>query len=556
MLESISIKNLAIVESLNIDFNKKMNVITGETGAGKSIIVKAINLIYGIRADISWIRQGANKAEINAVFITSCNKNLNAFLNNQDIEVTQECLLRRIITTDGRSRCYINGVPVSLAIMKEAGYYLMDIHGQNESYLLLQPQRQRSILDNFAQITPEIKELNLIVKEYHSLKNDIQNIKQNKDVLLAKKELLDHQLKELLEAKLEQEEIDNIEQKHKTFSQYGLLLERVSEARLLLDKEQGINSELARLKNIISSATEIDNKLRSVDELIASAQIQTQEALYELSEYLHSVDAQNYNTEQIEKRFSELHFLSRKYKCTIPELLSKQKEIEKKLQEFDSSDKNLDVLIKRQQELKQIYTNKDAIIYKKRKLAAGKLSKMIADIIKDLGMPGSDIKFCFISTNDEVRLNGSKDICIEVKTNAGQSFKPLNKIVSGGELSRLSLALSVVTSQADFLPTFIFDEVDVGISGAVAEVVGRLLRRLSKKYQVICITHLAQVAVQGDAHIKIVKNTKKGAAYTNSKALNEEEKITEISRILGGIEVSENTKIAAKEMLKAAQSNL
>lgn len=553
MLENINIKNLAVVENLSIDFNKGMSVITGETGAGKSIIVQAINLIYGVRADASLIRQGAEKAEVSAVFLVNKNNNLNAFLNSHDIDVDEDCLLRRVIMKDGRSRCYINSVSVSLTIMRDVGSYLIDIHGQNESHLLLQTQQQRVILDNFAQINPKLKELNKIVKEYQNLSSNIENIKQNSEILAAQQELLEHQFKELSEAKLAQEEIDNIEQKQKTCSQYGLLIEKVNEALLALDKDNGVNSELVRLKNIINDITQIDKRLSSIEDLISNAQIQAQEAIYELNEYLNSIDTAQYNVADIELRFSELHLLGRKYKCQIPELLHKQQAIEQKLKEFNSSDEKLEILLKKQQKLKQSYDKKTQYIYQKRKIAAQKLTKMISNITQDLGMPGSDMRFCFEKIDSKVRFNGSEEISIEVKTNVGQSFKPLKKIVSGGELSRISLALAVVTSKADFLPSFIFDEVDVGISGAVAEVVGRLLRKLSDKYQVICITHLAQVAVQGNTHIKVIKTTQSGSASTTATTLNEAERIRELSRILGGIKVSEKTKIAAKEMLKTAQ---
>jgi len=550
MLEQLSIKNLAVVEGLSVDFRDGMTVVTGETGAGKSIMVQALNLVIGGRSDASLVRQDKSKAEIIATFSLAQNTKLREFLTEQDLDDEGECILRRIVGNDGRSRAYVNGTPVTLSILRDVGCQLIDMHGQNEHQLLLRTQQHRILLDDFAETQAQVKALNSIVREYQQVSSEIERIQNGGELLAAQQELLEHQLSELAEARLDQEELDGIEEQYKISSNASLLIEKISVILGALDHEEGINSQLLDVDGQIGHAREVDERLESVEALLSSAQVQVQESIYELSDYLSKVGGDEESAAELEARINELHDLGRKHRCQIPDLLNTQNTIQKTLEGMDTSSEKVGALLQKQSELKLIYKNEAKSLSKKRQSASTKLSIQVSAVMQELGMPGSEIQFVLNPITDRVQLNGNEEAVIQVKTNMGQAFKVLHKVASGGELSRISLALSVVTSKSELAPSIVFDEVDVGISGAVAEVVGRLLRKLAKRYQVFCVTHLAQVAVQGHAHMRVVKSEKDGETFTQVQALDDRERTDEVARILGGIKVTEKTRIAAAEMIK------
>jgi DNA repair protein RecN (Recombination protein N) len=550
MLEQLSIKNLAVVENLSVDFQNGMTVVTGETGAGKSLMVQALNLVIGGRSDASLVRQDKSKAEIIATFTISHNTKLKEFLEEQDLDDEGECILRRVVGNDGRSRAYVNGTPVTLSILRDVGCQLIDMHGQNEHQLLLRTQQHRILLDDFGETQAQVRSLNSVVREYQQISNEIERIQNGGDLLAAQQELLEHQLSELVEARLEQDELDNIEEQYKISSNAGLLIEKISAVLGMLDHDNGINSQLIDVDNKISHAREVDEKLESVEALLSSAQVQVQESIYELTNYLSKVGGDELSAAELEERINELHNLGRKHHCQIPELLNTQNIIQGTLEGMDASSDKIQGLLKQQAELKTAYRSEAGSLSKQRRKAGDKLSKQVSEVMQELGMPGSKIQFVLNPIVDKVQLNGNEEVVIQVKTNMGQAFKALNKVASGGELSRISLALSVVTSKSELAPSIVFDEVDVGISGAVAEVVGRLLRGLSSRYQVLCVTHLAQVAVQGHAHMKVVKTEKDGETFTKVHTLGDNERTDEVARILGGIKISEKTRLAAAEMIR------
>jgi len=519
MLEQLSIKNLAVVESLSVDFLRGMTVVTGETGAGKSIIVQALNLVIGGRSDASLVRQDKNKAEIIATFALGQKTQLKEFLEEQDLDDEGECILRRVVGSDGRSRAYVNGTPVTLSILRDVGCQLIDMHGQNEHQLLLRTQQHRILLDDFGEARSQVKSLNSTVREYQQVSGEIERIQNRGELLSAQQELLEHQLNELVEAQLEQNELDNIEEQYKISSNSDLLIEKISAILGALEHDAGINSQLIDVDGQIGYAREVDERLESVEALLSSAQVHVQESIYELTDYLS--------------------------RCQIPELLITQNTIQESLDSMDVYSDKIQGLLQKQSELKTAYKNKAKALSKRRQSASVK-----REVMQELGMPGSEIQFVLNPMDDKVQLNGNEEVVIQVKTNIGQAFKALNRVASGGELSRISLALSVVTSKSELAPSIVFDEVDVGISGAVAEVVGRLLRKLSTRYQVLCVTHLAQVAAQGHSHMKVVKSEKDGETFTKVHVLNDKERTDEVARILGGIKISEKTRIAAAEMIR------
>ena len=551
MLDSLNIKNLVVVEDLNIDFKSGMTVITGETGAGKSIIVQALGMIAGNRSDVSLVRKGAKKAEISASFIIEAKSNLQAYLESQDLENDVECIIRRVILLDGKSHSYVNGRKVPLSVLNEVGSCLIDMHGQNEHQLLLRSSHHRVLLDDYAGAQSLCEDVNDICNSYQKIKIKIEELQSNNSLLSAQKELLAHQLDELHQAQLSEIELNNIEDEYRASRNSSQLLEKISKILSSLNDDHGVNNILIEGENILDQSKEIDSRLDSIRALISAAQLQVQEGIYDLTDYLSKISNQEDNSLQLDQRITLLHDLGRKHNCQITDLIDVQKSIESRLIELDTSDEKLNDLVKEMGQLEKKYYAESEALSIKRKKASKDLSKEVSCLMQKLGMPGSEIIFKMVEMEKEVRFNGAEDIIIEVKTNAGQDFKPLNKIASGGELSRVSLALSVSSSNTELTPTVVFDEVDVGISGSVAEIVGQMLKQLSHQYQIICVTHLAQVAAQGKEHLKVEKTQKNDMTYTDVVGLNSKERAEEIARILGGIKISNKTRLAAEEMISS-----
>ena len=549
MLEHLNIKNLVVVEELNIEFKFGMTVITGETGAGKSILIQALKIVAGGRSDASLVRNGAAKAEITASFSVRSNTKLKSYLESQDLENGAECILRRVIVLDGKSRSYVNGRKVPLSILSDIGSYLIDMHGQNEHQLLLRTNHHRILLDDFARSQGLCNEVNDAYSNYHDVKNKIEAFSAESSLLSSQKDLLMHQIDELNQAQINIEEVNNIEDDYKASVNSSQLIEKISKILNSLNDDLGVNNILIESESLLDQSIELDSRLDDIRELISSAQLQVQESVYDLTDYLSKINNQEDNLTQLSERITLLHGLGRKHNCQITELADVQKSLEEKVRDMGSSSKALDKMHQELGKFEKEYFSKSKILTQERKKASKILSKEVTLLMQNLGMPGSEIIFKVGPSGSEVKLNGVEDVSIQVKTNVGQDFKPLNKVASGGELSRISLALSVSGTNTVLIPCVVFDEVDVGISGSVAEIVGQMLKKLSIKYQIICVTHLAQVAAQGKDHIKVEKTQKDGLTYTSVTNLSKKERADEVARILGGIEISHKTRIAAEEMI-------
>jgi len=549
MLEHLNIKNLVVVEELNIEFKFGMTVITGETGAGKSILIQALKIVAGGRSDASLVRNGAAKAEITASFSVRSNTKLKSYLESQDLENGAECILRRVIVLDGKSRSYVNGRKVPLSILSDIGSYLIDMHGQNEHQLLLRTNHHRILLDDFARSQGLCNEVNDAYSNYHDVKNKIEAFSAESSLLSSQKDLLMHQIDELSQAQINIEEVNNIEDDYKASVNSSQLIEKISKILNSLNDDLGVNNILIESESLLDQSIELDSRLDNIRELISSAQLQVQESVYDLTDYLSKINNQEDNLTQLSERITLLHGLGRKHNCQITELADVQKSLEEKVRDMGSSSKALDKMHQELGKFEKEYFSKSKILTQERKKASKILSKEVTLLMQNLGMPGSEIIFKVGPPGSEVKLNGVEDVSIQVKTNVGQDFKPLNKVASGGELSRISLALSVSGTNTVLIPCVVFDEVDVGISGSVAEIVGQMLKKLSIKYQIICVTHLAQVAAQGKDHIKVEKTQKDRLTYTSVTNLSKKERADEVARILGGIEISHKTRIAAEEMI-------
>ncbi len=549
MLVQLSVKNLAVVEQLDLSFDRGMSVVTGETGAGKSILLQALNLVLGGRGDSALVRHGKDKAEVSAAFDVANQKKIQNYLQAQSLDDEGECILRRIISSDGRSKAFVNGINVPLSIVKGVGELLIDMHGQNEHQLLLRPEQQRELFDVYAQVGEKCDTLNKVVSEYKSVSDQIDGLSNNQDLQAQQQSLLQHQLQELESASLNQDELDNIEADFKTSANAASLIEKISNILNQLEQESGVNTQLLSLSYELSQAVETDDKLEPISALLSSAQVQTQESIYELSNYLSGLSIDEQATAELEERLSELHDLARKHNCQITELITARDKVASELELLSGAGESLDELNRQKDQLAQHYQDQAQQLSKVRSASAKVFSSAVTEAMQVLGMPGSELKISLIHKASGVHYNGSETIDFLVRTNMGSDFKALKKVASGGELSRISLAISVVSSDSEYTPTLIFDEVDVGISGAVAEVVGQKLKQLSKHYQIICITHLAQVAAFGHQHLRVSKTQQDDGAQTTVEQLSNKDKISEVARILGGTTVSEKAHKAAEEMI-------
>ena len=552
MLDQLFVKNLVVVQELNIEFKNGMTVVTGETGAGKSIIIQALSLVVGGRSDASLVRDGASKSEIVATFSIDIEDRLQSLLENLDLENGTECILRRVISADGKSRSYVNGSNVPLSTLRDIGGYLIDMHGQNEHQLLLRSNQHRILLDDYAITQDLCEEVNSTVYQYQQIQNEIEDLTKSNELLSTQKELLSHQLNELLQIDTTQDELDSIEDDYRVSVNASLLVEKISKILESLDNDSGVNNILIDGERSVEQSRELDSRLDSIQSLLSSAQVQVQESIYDLTDYLNKIGGIEDNSAELTARINILHELGRKHNCQIQELLSVQTNLQAQLDDLGSSNEKLDNLLIKQNQCEKNYYSKSKLLSEKRLTASKSLSKKVTDIMQNLGMPGSKIDFSIKPLRNSICLNGMEEIIIHVKTNTGQELKPLNKVASGGELSRISLALSVVTSNSELIPSIVFDEVDVGISGSVAEIVGQMLKKLSTHYQIICVTHLAQVAAQGKEHLKVVKIQKNGATFTHVTDLSLSQRTEEVARILGGITISEKTRVAAEEMIKSS----
>jgi DNA repair protein RecN (Recombination protein N) len=550
MLQHLSIKNLAVVEALDLSFESGMSAVTGETGAGKSIILQALGLVLGVRADSTLVRFGADKADISAIFSIEHNIKACHFLHEQSLSEDNTCILRRVVSSDGKSRAFVNGVGVPASVLKNVGEFLVDIHGQNEHQLLLKPDQQLAILDNYAKLNQQKKALNLLVAEHQTQQAELLDLQASQTDAIAQQDLYSQQLAELENAQLNQEELDTIEADFKQQANAQSLIEKVSSVLTALERDAGVGAQLLHLSHELSQALDIDARLTQSHDMLNSAQLQTQESIYELNAYLSTLPTDNEALQLMEARISELHELGRKHHCKIVELLQVQTRIAQKLEALGSSTYSLIALQTKLDKLVQTYQIKAQDITKKRIHSAQDLSKKITDAMQILGMPGGEFCLNLPTKAIGIHLNGLEGAEFLVKTNMGSDFKPLKKVVSGGELSRISLAIAVINSDNDQMPLIVFDEVDVGISGAVAAVVGRRLRELSTHYQLICITHLAQVASFAHQHLRVHKHQSDQGVKTSVEVLSEKQRIEEIARILGGSVITDKTRTAAAEMIE------
>jgi len=554
MLQNIKIMDLAVVESLDLNLEYGMSVLTGETGAGKSILLTALGLALGDRADPGYIRPGSKRAEINLDFDISDALVAQKWLEQNDLDNEQQCLIRRIINHDGPSKSYINNRPVTLQLLQQLSKNLVEIHGQHAHLKLLQPEEQRNLLDTYANTESLASEVASIHQSWNATQEKINQQQRNQQQFSERTELLKFQLNELQQLDLENYDYETISSEHTRLANIEQILS-VGQKQLnnLFDDEHHsalalINQSLSKLEPLCDVATE----LSETTALLSEAQLQISEAARGLNYFLEAQEIDPQRLAQLEEQLDLIHTLCRKHAITPETLPDKATQLTTELNALIDNNNQIEHLQTTLTTHEKQYHLLADNLSKQRQKGANTLQTLISEIIKNLGMDhGEFIIECSPSNSNSVTAHGKEEISFLVSPNPGLPAKPLARIASGGELSRISLAIQVATSHDKTIPTMIFDEVDSGIGGGVAEVVGQRLRQLGKQRQVICVTHLPQVASQSHHHLFVSKEHSSDITASNITTLTTTQRIEEIARMLGGITITEQTLAHAEEMLRS-----
>ncbi len=555
MLVHLQIRDFALIDRIELEFDRGLTVVTGETGAGKSIIVDALLLATGGRAGADVIRHGADRAEISATFDVGDDSAAQGWLKEQAIDCDRECVLRRSITVDGRSRGYINGQAVPLQALRALGELLLDIHGQHEFQSLGRAPVQRAALDAHAahdSLVARVVNVQARVAELAERHRDLESKASNRSSQL---ELLRYQLRELDALALQGGEIESLaleQRRHANRGRLGEGLQTVVDQ--LYDSDSGsAYSIVSRGQTLLRGLTSLDATLAPTEALLAEASAALREAADQARHAREALDVDPARQDWVEKRLAGVEELARKHKVPPAELVATRERIWTELQSLESSEVQLSQLQRELDRATAEYLEAAGQLTKSRRRAAKALSTAVTALMHGLGMSGGRFN-ANVSTPSPllVRREGADDIEFEVTANPGQPLKPLSRVASGGELSRISLAIQVAALTRTAIPCMVFDEVDAGVGGGVAEIVGRQLRQLGERVQVLCVTHLPQVASQGHGHLRVHKVTDGKATRTAAAALGTQERIEELARMLGGVEITARAREHAREMLRLA----
>ena len=554
MLTQLTINNFAIVRQLEIELAKGMSVITGETGAGKSIAIDALGLCLGQRIETSMVREGQERAEICATFFIEPTNPAYQWLQEQELQDPDnpsDCILRRVINADGRSKAFINSTPVSASQLKEIGQYLIHINGQHASQLLLKNDYQLQLVDTFAHHNDLLAQMREDYRAWKNLQTQVKNFQQKVAENEAKKQLLQYQVEELDEFALRPNEYLELEEDQRRLSNSEQLTQLSQSALQLLSENEtvSIDSMLYRATQYIDELSELDPRYVSVQTMLNDALIQVQEATSEVQHLASHIEQDPMLLQEIEQRLGQALQLARKHNVKPEELVEWHQKLKAELTALLDFSESEERLILEEKSAFEKMQNTAKQLHESRCQAAEKLAQQVTHSIKGLAMENAEF---FIEVNSDltkVASNGADNIVFTLRSNLGQQAQPLAKVASGGELSRISLAIQVLTSDQSAIPTLIFDEVDVGISGKTASVVGKLLRQLGDKCQVLCVTHLPQVACHGHHQFNVEKFTVDDKTETKMTALSQEERVPALARLLGGSEITDLALANAQEML-------
>ncbi len=556
MLLQLTVSNYAIAERVDLHFSKGMTALTGETGAGKSIVLDALGLAMGGRADAGAVRHGAKRADITASFDITRIPEARQWLEEHELDDKDDCILRRAISKDGRSKAFINGQPCPLSQLKELGGQLMDIHSQHQHQSLLQKETHRKLLDEFAGADSLAEDTRSAWKAWNQIRQKLNLRRQNADEAEAKLQLLRYQVEELDRLALESGEQEALEQEQGQLSQADAVLHSSHQAALLCSEDEISASDLLRqaLQQLEQLPVDVP-ALADTIQMLTEAQIQISEAGDNLRHFVEDYEADPARLAEVEERLSAIYQMARKHRITPEELPELHQRLSAELAELDGGEGSLEQLEVELGKHREQFDELSHQLTEKRERAATELDQRIAAELVQLGMPAVQfVTRLERNSNDEPAAHGMEDIEFLVSANPGQPARPLAKVASGGELSRISLAIQVVVAQTSTTPTLVFDEVDVGIGGGTAEVVGRLLRALGSNGQVLCVTHLPQVAAQCHQHLFVSKFTEQDATYSRIEPLDDQGRISEVARMLGGVDMTEHTIAHAREMFVKGQA--
>jgi DNA repair protein RecN (Recombination protein N) len=551
MLQALSIRDFVIVDTLELEFSAGYTALTGETGAGKSILIDALSLSLGARNEGDVTRKGAEKAEISTTFDITQNQAARDWLQAQEIDVDDALILRRVIYADGRSRAFINGAAATVGQLREIGETLIDIYSQNAHHSLLKLATQREILDAYAQATPLAKQVSKLYKDWSQLHQQQLAYEKNASQFADELAELRDSTREFKQLAFAAEEWQTLQQEHARLSNGASLLSGMEACLNMMSEGDEVNAIdlLSQVQSKLVELQAIDAGLQSIAETLDSAVIQLEESSRALNRYLQKSELDPERLAEVEARIQTIHNTARKYRIKpedLTDLLTQQLARMQVLEGFADDG----ALAKQVQSAWQAYQQEAKHLSTQRQQAAKRLAKTITEEMQALSIKGG--QFSVALTAGEAAAHGLEQVEFLVAGHAGVEPRPLNKVASGGELSRISLALQVTTAALGSVPSMIFDEVDVGIGGGVAEVVGKLLNQLGQQRQVLVITHLAQVASQAQQHLQVSKAEQQGITLSRIRGLSVDERVEEIARMLGGLQITETTRNHAREMLKLA----
>ncbi len=562
MLVHLGIKNFTTVDVLDLELSSGLTTITGETGAGKSVVLDALGLALGDRSNNGCLRDEKHNAEINASFTLNAQSKMYQWLKERDLltaEDESEAILRRVITPSGRSRAYINGVAVNITDLKHLGEQLVDLHNQHEHQSLLDKQTHRQQVDDYADNRKLAEEVRKLAHDSHKLELQIQSLRSDGAVKEARLQLLSYQVQELDKLALLTNEPSTLAAEQKKLANAEQLLSGLIEAGNYCDSSNGHEESTGALQalqhatQLLRQLAPLLPELKTSLELVESASIQVEEAQSELQAITDQLSIDPQRLQDVENRLDIIYTIARKHHIKTDELLEFHQQLAQELAHLEGSDAHIEELLVQQQDINKAFTAKAKKLSKKRQTAAKKLAKLVNQQLTKLKMAHCVFEISIQPfDNSAPNANGLESIEFMISTIPGKPVQALSKIASGGELSRISLAIQVVTAQTSNIPTLVFDEVDVGIGGGVAEVVGNLLRELGKSGQVFCVTHLAQVAAKGDTHLLAKKSVTKTTAITSFSALDRDGRTAEMARMMGGLDVTDSTIAHASEMLETA----
>ncbi len=568
MLEKLYIKNYLIIKEAALNLKEGLNILTGETGAGKSIILDALALLLGERADYSIIKKDGEKLIVEGIFNFSGRKKILDYIKKKELfsdNSDEVIIIRRELSKKGISRCFVNDTPVLISELKEFGDLIIDIHSQNEHQSLLKSETHISILNDFLKNENLINDFENSYLEYKNLINRFNEYEKKKTELKEKRSFLDFQLREINNINPLQDEDVNIENELKKLENTEEISENISTCiNYLNEKENNVISSISITIKELKKIIKYDIELEKVLEDIEGSYTVLKEAADSLEKYKNNLNFDFERTESLRERYGQINFLKKKYNLSVNELIRKADEIKEEMDFADNFDEELEKLNKKISDTKTVVFGKALILSQQRKKSAIELTKSVNNYLKEAGLENASfkvnvkIKFSEFENNFTVKennkfinfnINGIDDVEFLIITNKGEEFQPLKKIASGGEVSRVMLAIKASLTGRDNIPVLVFDEIDTGISGRIAGKVGKLIKELSKTHQIISITHLPQIASQSDNHLSVNKTEKNGETIANIKTLNEEEKILEIAKLLSGEKVTPTSIKSAKELI-------